>query len=665
MFKLNLDNKKTKLNLDKTVIPLHVYLTWKTLELPKMKQNYINLRKQNPEFQFHLYDEPQCRAFIQTYFPSALEAFDLLIPSAYKANLWSLCVLYQWGGIYMDGNIECLGNFKLYSLVGNEHFVVDTATISPHIYDGLLVCKPNNLFLLECIEQIIKNVKNNYYGESALSPTGSEMLGRIGSTHNINLDMSLNWRSYITYKNVTILKKYEYELDNSWINKNIYLKHEIPLHVYLTWKTFDLPDKMKQNYIHLRKKNPEFNFHVYDDAQCRAFIQSYFHYALEAYDSLIPGAYKANLWSLCILYQYGGIYMDTKLECLGNFKLYSLVGNEHFVIDRPIHSPHIYNAFMVCKPRNMFLLECIEQIIKNVKNSYYGESSLSPTGPEMLGRIAPKYGLNVDMVHSRQLDTHIMYKNVAILKNYEGYNEERLQYSSTMWKNKNIYHERLEHVSTPVIPLHVYLTWKTLELPPRMKEHYTKLCDHNPEFQFHLYDDDQCRDFLQTYFPYTVEAFDKLIPGAYKADLWRLCILYQYGGIYMDTKLECLGNFKLYSLVDKEHFVIDRPIHSPHIYNAFMVCKPNNPFLLECIHQLVKNVKNNYYGESPLSPTGPEMLGRFALKHGLNVDMVHSQEIDKHIIYKNVAILKNYGGYYEDRKIDYGDLWKKKVIYKV
>ena len=96
-----------------------------------------------------------------------------------------------------------------------------------------------------------------------------------------------------------------------------------------------------------------------------------------------------------------------------------------------------------------------------------------------------------------------------------------------------------------------------------------------------------------------------------------------------------------------------------------MVCKPNNPFLLECIEQIIKNVKNHYYGESALSPTGPEMLGRFALKHSLNVDMVHSQETDKHIIYKNVAILKNYDGYYEDRKIDYGDLWKKKAIYKV
>ena len=218
------------------------------------------------------------------------------------------------------------------------------------------------------------------------------------------------------------------------------------------------------------------------------------------------------------------------------------------------------------------------------------------------------------------------------------------------------------------IPLHVYLTWKTLDLPPLMNQNYIKLRKQNPEFKFHLFDDKLCRDFLQTYFPYAVEAFDKLIPGAYKADLWRLCVLYQFGGIYMDSKIECLGNFKLISLVDKEHFVVDRPRRSLHIYNAFMVCKPKKPFLLKCIKQLIKNVENNYYGKSPLSPTGPEMLGKIAPKYSLNLDMYHSLEQDTHIIYKNIPILKNYVEYrVEQFKISpvyYYKLWVDRLIYK-
>ena len=224
------------------------------------------------------------------------------------------------------------------------------------------------------------------------------------------------------------------------LNNNIKL---IPFNVYLTWKTHDLPPKIKQNYIHLRKQNPEFKFHLYDDAQCRDFIQTHFPSAVEAFDSLIPGAYKADLWRLCVLYQLGGIYMDSKIECIGNFKLYSLVEKEHFVIDRPKHSLHIYNAFMVCKPKNPFLLESIEQIIKNVKNSYYGESPLSPTGPEMLGQLAPNHSLNLDMFHSLHQDTHIIYKKVPILKNYEEYRKEQFKispiYYYKLWIDRCIY----------------------------------------------------------------------------------------------------------------------------------------------------------------------------------------------------------------------------------
>ena len=48
-----------------------------------------------------------------------------------------------------------------------------------------------------------------------------------------------------------------------------------------------------------------------------------------------------------------------------------------------------------------------------------------------------------------------------------------------------------------------------------------------PAFEHHLFDDDDCREFIKNNFPEVVlEAFDNLIPGAYKADLFRLCILF-------------------------------------------------------------------------------------------------------------------------------------------
>jgi mannosyltransferase OCH1-like enzyme len=221
-----------------------------------------------------------------------------------------------------------------------------------------------------------------------------------------------------------------------------------------------------------------------------------------------------------------------------------------------------------------------------------------------------------------------------------------------------------------IIPLHVYMTWKTKQLPPLMQNNFNNLCKHNPELQFHLYDDDDCLEFIRQHFSdYVVNAFHKLIPGAYKADLWRLCILYINGGFYMDIKLQCVNRFKLIELSESDHFVLDRPSNSLHIYNAFMISKAGNPFLKSCIDAIVSNVNSNYYGESSLSPTGPQLLGyiKTLFHYNIPIDLVYPLKYNEYIMYNRRLILKNYDGYREEQakcQIHYQTLWNEKKIYK-
>jgi mannosyltransferase OCH1-like enzyme len=228
--------------------------------------------------------------------------------------------------------------------------------------------------------------------------------------------------------------------------KRFRFKSVIPLHVYLTWKTKILPPLMQHNLNMLHKQNPEFKFHVYDDEDCRNFIRTHFHSGiLGAFDGLVPGAYKADLFRLCILYIHGGYYMDIKLKCINGFKLIDLSESEHFVLDRPNHSLHIYNAFMVCKKNNIFLKACIQQIEHNVRVKYYGQSNLSPTGPELLGRIAQHFPIVIDLVYPRQFNDHIMYNGTLIIQNYPGYRKEQSTsggvHYSKQWDDKTIYIE--------------------------------------------------------------------------------------------------------------------------------------------------------------------------------------------------------------------------------
>jgi mannosyltransferase OCH1-like enzyme len=223
------------------------------------------------------------------------------------------------------------------------------------------------------------------------------------------------------------------------------------------------------------------------------------------------------------------------------------------------------------------------------------------------------------------------------------------------------------------MPLNIYQTWVTKELPQKMRERVELLKKQNPKFKHYLYDDNDCREFIKNNFKSDVlNAYDSLIPGAYKADLWRLCILFINGGIYMDIKLICVNGFRLIELTENNHFVKDRPINS--IFNTLMASEKGNVFLYKAIRQIVKNVNNKYYGKTPLSPTGPEMLGSLILNHKLNVniDMSHYQK-GGYIIYKNTFVISTeYPEYNTERTNSYNSintkrydkLWENKNIYK-
>jgi mannosyltransferase OCH1-like enzyme len=226
--------------------------------------------------------------------------------------------------------------------------------------------------------------------------------------------------------------------------------------------------------------------------------------------------------------------------------------------------------------------------------------------------------------------------------------------------------------SSKNIPANIFQTWNSKNLPPNMKACVSRLKRQNPKFKHSLYDDDDCRNFIVEYFDSdVVDAFDRLIPGAYKADLWRYCVLYIKGGIYIDIKFECCEGFTCEELLDKSHYVLDRQEHAEPgnslVYNGVMVSPSNNPVLLTCIKRIVSNVQNQEFGYNPLYPTGPGLLGE-VLGKNTDIDLSFSSDA-KYILFGKRQIFQVYPEYREEQqKIhpgkSYHDLWKKGIVYQ-
>jgi mannosyltransferase OCH1-like enzyme len=166
------------------------------------------------------------------------------------------------------------------------------------------------------------------------------------------------------YNKLVTIKSTNFEIKDSY-------NSVIPLNIYLTWSIKKLPQKMQENVDRMIKVNPEFNIQLFDCNERREFIKNNFSEdILTAYDTLKPGAYKADLWRLCILYINGGIYCDIKLNCINNFKFIALTEKEHLVIQIPAHCDlkegeiGLWNGLIVAKPKNILLLRCINKICK-------------------------------------------------------------------------------------------------------------------------------------------------------------------------------------------------------------------------------------------------------------------------------------------------------------
>ena len=241
------------------------------------------------------------------------------------------------------------------------------------------------------------------------------------------------------------------------------------------------------------------------------------------------------------------------------------------------------------------------------------------------------------------------------------------------------------------IPNIIYRTYNKRYVNRKMYINcHKKWIDLNPGFQVVWMNTAQCEKTIKNFSINVFKAYKKLKPLAFKADLWRLCILYQYGGVYADAY--CVPYVSIKEVINKANlsmkskFIasLDCKQAGGGIHNGFIISTPRHPFLKRCIKDIVKNVESNEYTDKVLGVTGPICLYRSIYNItkkksilGLNKSLDNSYYLLKFNIGPSqyisdngeIMLAKQYNFmHYIYRKIlknknEYSYMWKQKDIY--
>jgi hypothetical protein len=256
---------------------------------------------------------------------------------------------------------------------------------------------------------------------------------------------------------------------------------KIPKVLYQTFETRVLPSFLYRTVQSWVGINPEYEYRYSTGKKCRQYIVSAVREGrldssvLRAYDSLYPGAYKADLWRYCCLYLEGGVYADIKAQALT--KLDNIIGEEDevvIVLDR-MGEPKatLYNAFFACTPLHPLIKKTIELTVENIENRRYGEDTLDITGPLTFGKAVYRALGHPDKgyVLPTGLSQHTPYGNIRVLVHTEGrkicdergvpiihtrspnhqYNEENNWYRlvgedpQQLWQDRQVYMDPYPH----------------------------------------------------------------------------------------------------------------------------------------------------------------------------------------------------------------------------
>lgn len=119
-------------------------------------------------------------------------------------------------------------------------------------------------------------------------------------------------------------------------------------------------------------------------------------------------------------------------------------------------------------------------------------------------------------------------------------------------------------------------------IPPKV---YLNIKQYASKYKHIVFDYDECLEYIKTNYDEKItNTFINLQNKAHKADLWRYCILYKEGGLYMDIKVQLISDIN--NLFDP-NILTTLYRNNRNISNGIIYSPKHNPIFLELIDFIV------------------------------------------------------------------------------
>jgi len=147
-------------------------------------------------------------------------------------------------------------------------------------------------------------------------------------------------------------------------------------------------------------------------------------------------------------------------------------------------------------------------------------------------------------------------------------------------------------------PDYIFQTCKNKNKIP--KKVFNNIKKYAKNYKHFIFDDNECEKFIRKYYSdKVVKTFKNLKIGAHKTDLFRYCILYIHGGIYLDIKTELIMPLDDIFKNKKLLYTSISCVKEPSIYQGIIASPPKHSIFLKLIKFMIninqKQIIHNDY----------------------------------------------------------------------